>query len=209
MGDLVDVLGRHPEGGEDGGGEVIGVLIGERVTGQPELQEGEHAAGHHGERERRVGRGEPPGPETADDVPQRLRGQPAVGHRELGPGQHQDPGYLRLRARQPARQPDAHREDLGRVGHARARGVERAAEVGQQVEHGLLEQLGLGGEVVVERPEADVGLVGDVLHGHLGGAAPGQDPLRRTDQRGPGPGPAATRTTTRFECWHPPNLPQH
>jgi hypothetical protein len=68
--------------------------------------------------------------------------------------------------------------------------------------HGRVEELLLGLEVVVERPETDVGGLGDLLDAHPGRVAGGQQLPRRRHQRRPRPGLAPVQAAGSNACRH-------
>ena len=89
-------------------------------------------------------------------------------------------GHLGAVAAQAQGQPDRAGEGERGVVDVDAELVEQGAELVEHVGDRGLEQLGLAGEVVVERAEADVGGLGDLLDAGLGGGvARPASPVRR------------------------------
>jgi hypothetical protein len=82
-------------------------------------------------------------------------------------------------------QPETLREGLGRVVQARGQLVEHGGVGVEGVFDGGAEQVLLGGEVVVEGPDSDVGGLGD-LHDWDLRRPGGEEGLGRTDERGAG-----------------------
>jgi hypothetical protein len=162
-------------------------------------QQPEQAAGHGAERDLRVGDGKPPGGLPGPDVAQGARRQPAgrVQGRQAGAGQ--EPGDVGVRPAQPPGDPQRHGEHLRRVADARTGLVDHLPPLFKQLSGSGPEQLLLAAEVVVEGPEADVGLFGDLGDARALAAALGDQPHRGIDQGLPGPGltpvqPAGSRS---------------
>ena len=133
----------------------------------------------------------------------RARGARPMGmSRTSRPDADQEPGDVGVGPAQPPGDPRAHGEQLRRVGDAGAGAVDQLPPAFQHLLRGGLEQLLLAVEVVVERPEADVGLLGDLLDAGPVPAALGDQPHRGVDEGLPGPGltPVQPRHPRRAGC---------
>ena len=117
-------------------------------------------------------------------------------------GAGEEPGDVRVGPAEPPGDPHAYRVQLGRVGDAGAGPVDQLPPAFQHLFGGGLEQLLLAVEVVVERPEADVGLLGDLGDARPVPAALGDQPHRGVDEGLPGPGltPVQPRHPRRVGC---------
>ena len=151
-------------------------------------QQPEQAAGHRAERDLRVGDGEAPGGLPGPDVAQGAGRQPAGRVQGLQADAGQEPGDIGVRPAQPPRDPQRDGEHLRRVADVRAGPVDHLPPLFQQLSGRGPEQLLLAVEVVVERPEADVGLLGDLGDARAVAAALGDQPHRGIDQGLPCPG---------------------
>ena len=98
------------------------------------------------------------------------RGHPAGAGEELGD--------LRVGPAQPPGDPRTHGEQLRRVGDAGAGAVDQLPQRFSTSSEAVREQLFLAVEVVIERPEADVGLLGDLRDARPVPAALGDQPHR-------------------------------
>ena len=151
-------------------------------------QQPEQAAGHRAERDLRVGDGEAPGGLPGPDVAQGAWRQPAGRVQGLQAGAGQEPGDIGVRPAQPPGDPQRDGEDLRRVADVRTGLVDHLPPLFQQLSGRGPEQLLLAVEVVVEGPEADVGLFGDLGDARALASALGDQPHRGIDQGLPGPG---------------------
>jgi hypothetical protein len=102
-------------------------------------------------------------------------------------GVNQDVSHGGLLVRQLCGGAHADGEDLGRIVDAGSHLVQELPVLLEDLGHGRLEQLGLGGgEVIVEGPEADIGPFGDLLDAHVGRAPLHDERLSRIEQGPPG-----------------------
>ncbi|GAA3389454.1 hypothetical protein GCM10020369_39630 [Cryptosporangium minutisporangium] len=117
---------------------------------------------------------------------------------------------MRVRAHQAAGQPHRGREHLGRVLDVGEQVVEVLAVLLEDLQDGGLEQLGLAREVVVERPEPDVGGLGELLNAEVGTPPAGQHVAGGRDQRLARPGLSAGDAVGSLPCvglsGHPPTV---
>src|SRR5271165_4781933 len=97
-------------------------------------------------------------------------------------------------------EPQRYGEDLRRVGNAGRGPVDHAAPALEDLARRGLEELVLALEVVVKRPEADVGFLGDLLDAGPFPAPFGDQSNRRVDQRLPGPGLAPVQPGRAPRC---------
>ena len=213
---LPGLNGREREGGQAGGfaggdaqqaqlglGELVDGGLGD-AFGVPlaHPQQPEQAAGHGAERDLGIGNGEPALGLPGLDVAQGTRRQAAGDVQDVQAGTGEEPGDVGVGPAEPPGDPGAHGEQLGRVGEAGGGPVDQLPPAFQHLLRGGREQLLLGVEVVVERPEADVGLLGDLGDARPVPAALGDQPHRGVDECLPGPGltPVQPRCPWRLAC---------
>jgi hypothetical protein len=149
-------------------------------------EEPEHAAGRGAERDLGIGNSEAARGLPSLDVAQGSRRQADGDVQDVQAGAGEEPGDLRVGPAQPAGDPRADGEQLRRVGDAGAGAVDQLPPAFQHLLRGGLEQLLLAVEVVVERPEADVGLLGDLGDARPVPAALGDQPHGGVDEGLPG-----------------------
>jgi len=129
-----------------------------------------------------------PGGLSGPDVAQSAWRQPAGRIHGLQADAGQEPGDIRMRPAQPPGDPQRDGEHLRRVADVRTGPVDHLPPLLQQLPGRRPEQLLLAVEVVVEGPEADVGLFGDLGDARALAAALGDQPHRGIDQGLPCPG---------------------
>jgi hypothetical protein len=95
---------------------------------------------------------------------------------------YQHSGHLGAVAAEPQDQPDRAGDCECWILNIDTELVEQRTELIEHVGDGGLEQLGLAGEVVVERAEADIGGLGDLLDAGLSDRAAGQHRSRGGDE---------------------------
>ena len=156
-------------------------------------QQPDEAARDGAESDLRVSHAELTGGLPGLDVPQGAWGQAAGCVEEIEAGAGDEPGHFGMRPAEAGGEPQRYGEDLCRVGDAGGGPVDHVAPALEDLARRGLEQLVLALEVVVERSEADVGRLGDLLD-----AGPFSPPLGdqsdgRVDQSLPGPGLATVQ----------------
>jgi hypothetical protein len=93
----VSLLGRHSQHPQHHLGHALrGLLEVDVGLGEPQLQQGQQAPAQRGQRDDRLGHGEPAGGDAQFQVLQRTLGQAAVGVDVREPAMAQDPHDLRV-----------------------------------------------------------------------------------------------------------------
>jgi hypothetical protein len=142
----------------------------------------------------------------APQVPQRARRKPARRDETAEPGADDGLRHPGVGLREPGRDPDGRREYFCRVLDPCGHLVEHRAVLLDDLIDGGVEELVLGLEVVVERPEADVGGVGDLLDAHLARIAGSEQFARRGHQGCPRLRPAPVQSAGVTRSCHNPSV---
>ncbi|BCI87492.1 hypothetical protein NIIDMKKI_26980 [Mycobacterium kansasii] len=160
------------------GGVALGLIA-------QQLTESQQRAGGNGHRQFRVFHVEPAGRCGRGDIPLATRRQASVRGDQFQPVGEHDTALLRAPAKHSAGQPEAAREGLRGIFGRVCDGVQQRPVSVEHLVDRRLKQFFLAVEVVVERPDADIGGVADVLHRDVD-LAGGDESLCGFDQGGSG-----------------------